>query len=445
MSALAEVLARSGWSVSGSDLVESALTRHLCAAGVAVTVGHDPEAAAAADVLVHSTAVPAADPERRAARERGVPEVRRGAMLARLMATRRGVAVAGSHGKTSTTALLTHVLETVGLDPTALVGGTLAGRGSGARVGTGALLVAEADESDGSFLELEPELALITNVDREHLEQFSDHEGLVEAFVHFLGRVRPGGCAVTCLDDPGVRAVLGRARGTRHVSYGMLAGASWQGRVLEIGPFRSAFEVRRDGDLIGQATVPLPGRQFVLNAIGVVAAAAELGVEPGEACRALGSFPGVERRFTRVGEVGDVLVVDDYGHHPAEVRCTLEAARAAFDRRLVVVFQPHRYTRTRDLLQEFAAAFGEADVLILTEVYAAGDRPLPGADGSALHAAVLRHREAEYIPRLADLPGRLLECVRPGDLVLTLGAGDVHEAGPALLECLGSRAGEALR
>ncbi len=429
MSALAEVLLARGHQVSGTDAEDSALLQRLARAGATVRVGHDAAALQDAQLVVWSSAIHADHVERRAAAERGITGMRRGTLLARLMRDARGVAVAGAHGKTSTTALLGHVLERCGLDPTVVVGGTLPASGSGARIGHSNILLAESDESDGSFLEIDPALVVVTNVDREHLEHYGSWEALQQAFAHFVASAREG--AVLCADDAGAMDLAAHCKHAH--SYGFAATAQWRATEVRADGRGMAFTLAHMGRIIGSGRVPMPGLHYVQNAIAAVAAASTLGADPARALHALASFAGVERRFTVLGERNGITVVDDYGHHPVEIRATLAAARQCTIGRIHTVFQPHRFTRTRDLLAEFATAFGATDTLLLLPIYAAGDTPLPGITSETLAQRIGKTRSVECCATRDEATRLLLQRAQPGDLVLCLGAGDVNRIGPAFL------------
>jgi UDP-N-acetylmuramate--alanine ligase len=444
MCGLAELLKSQGYHVSGSDLREGPTIARLRALGVRVEIGHRSENVGEADVVVFSSAVPADNPELRAAETRKVPVIPRAEMLAEVMRLKDGIAVAGSHGKTTTTSLVAHVLHSAGLDPTAVIGGRVLGRGgdhevTGARLGHGDLLVAEADESDGSFLRLAPVIAVVTNIDPEHLDHYGSEAALREAFVAFANRVPFWGVNILCLDHPGVQAILPSI--TRRVTtYGFSSQADLVAHDLEPAGWGVRFGVRRRGQKLGEVTLPLPGRHNVANALAALAVALELEVDFAVAAEALAGFEGIERRFQLRGEARGVRVVDDYGHHPAEIRATLAAARAVHEGRILVVFQPHRYTRTRDLLGEFATAFNDADRLWVTDVYPAGEAPIPG-DATALVEAIRSHghRDVEHLAELDDVVARVVPQLRAGDLLVTLGAGSVVRLGPELLEALEAR------
>ena len=442
MCGLAELLRAQGYAVTGSDLAEGPTVARLRGLGVKVAIGHDARHVAGADVVVVSSAVRAGNPELLEAALRGIPVIPRAEMLAEVMRLKDGIAVAGTHGKTTTTSLLAHVLQVAGLDPTIVVGGRVIGAGeeserSGARLGSGPFLVAEADESDGSFLHLSPVIAVVTNVEAEHLDHHGSVEALEDAFVAFLERLPFWGAAVLCLDDPGVQRLLARAS-RRRVTYGLLAQADWVASEVQTEGAGMAFAVRRKGEALGRVALPLAGRHNVANALAALAVADEVEVPFAVAARALASFLGVERRFETKGVVAGIRVVDDYGHHPSEVRATLAAARGVHAGRIVVVFQPHRYTRTRDLFEAFSTAFHDADLLVLTEIYAAGEPKLPGVEAAALADAIRArgHKDVRFIPDLERVPDELVPELQSGDLVLTLGAGSVSKLGPHLLERL---------
>jgi len=368
------------------------------------------------------------------ARELKIPVIPRAEMLAELMRMKYGIAVAGSHGKTTTTSLVGAVLREAGRDPTIVVGGKLRALGTNARLGQGDFLVAEADESDGSFLLLSPIVAVVTNIDREHLDYYGDMERLRDAYLQFIHRVPFYGLAVLCIDNVNVRALLPKVH-KRVVTYGTSPDAEWQARELRVTGLETTFEVWRGEERIGPVRLHMPGRHHALNALAALAVAADLEIPFRIAVHALEEFGGIHRRFEVKGEEGGILVVDDYGHHPEEIRATLRAAREGFSRRLVVAFQPHRYTRTRDLFDEFLEAFDDVDALVLTDIYPAGEERIEGVSSDALYQALKRrgHLDVRHVPARERLAESLLEIVRPGDLVLTLGAGDVHRTGDELL------------
>ena len=386
---------------------------------------------------VFSSAVPRDNPEVVEARRRGVPVIPRAEMLGELMRLKDGIAIAGSHGKTTTTSLVATVLRDAGLDPTVVIGGKLNALGSGAASGAGDLLVAEADESDGSFLHLTPAIAVITNIDPEHLDHYGSLDAVKEAFIGFANRVPFYGLVIGCLDHPNVQDILPQID-KRIVTYGMAAQADYRVRRPRFDGLEMAFEVSRRGESLGEFRVKMPGIHNVLNALATIVVADELGVPHDRVRDALASFGGVQRRFTIVGESEGVTVVDDYGHHPAEVQVTLDAAQRAYGRRLVVAFQPHRYTRTRDCFGELTRAFNRADVLLVTDVYAAGEAPIEGAMAADLVESIRAHghRDVTHVGRREDLVPALRSRLRPDDVVITLGAGDITRTGRELLAAM---------
>ncbi|ABS28064.1 UDP-N-acetylmuramate--L-alanine ligase [Anaeromyxobacter sp. Fw109-5] len=436
MSGIAEVLLNLGYAVSGSDLKESEITRRLASLGGRVQRGHAAQHVEQVDVVVTSSAVRKDNPEVVEARRRKIPIIPRAEMLAELMRLKYGVAIAGSHGKTTTTSLAAHLLAHAGLDPTAVVGGKVNTFGSNAKLGRGDYMVVEADESDGSFLHIPPTIAIVTNIDPEHLDHWKTEEALRKGFLDFVNRVPFYGRAILCIDHPTVQSLLPEVE-SRYVTYGESHQADYRADGIEVSGHAVRFDAFRRDEPLGRFEVRLVGRHNALNALAVVAIADEMGVPADVTREALASFGGVQRRFTVRGEAGGVTVVDDYGHHPAEVKATLLGAREAFHRRVVCLFQPHRYTRTRDLLPEFATAFNDADVLLLTDIYAAGEEPIPGATSEALAEAIRAcgHRDVSLVPR-PELARAARQRVRPGDIVLTLGAGDITAAGPELLGLL---------
>ncbi len=440
MSGIAEVLLATGFGVSGSDAKASDTTRRLVELGARVEVGHRAENLGDADVVVFSSAVAKDNPELVRARERAVPVIPRAEMLAELMRLKEGVAIAGSHGKTTTTSLVATVLHHAGLDPTVIIGGKLNALGSNAKRGEGTLLVAEADESDGSFLHLTPAIAVITNIDPEHLDHYGTHENVKRAFVDFANRVPFYGLVVACLDHPHVQDILPKIE-KRTLTYGLAAQADYRAKNPRMEGLSTRFDVVRRGEELGEFTVRMPGMHNVLNALSVLVVCDELGVSHDVVREALATFAGVQRRFTVVGEHAGVTIVDDYAHHPAEVQATLEAAVRAYGRRIVVAFQPHRYTRTQTCFDDLVRAFNRADVLLVSDVYAAGEQPIAGADSASLVRAIRSHghRDVAHVPARTDLTAALLARVRPGDIVLTLGAGDITRTAPELLAALTAR------
>ena len=439
MSGIAEVLLTLGYRVTGSDARRSETVERLERLGAKVYLGHEGTQVEGAQVVVYSSAVARDNVEVAAARQRGIPVIGRAEMLAALMRLKYGIAIAGTHGKTTTTSMVAAVLGAGGFDPTVVVGGRVHGLGANARLGQGEFLVAEADESDGSFLKLSPTIAVVTTVDAEHLDHYADLDAIVSAFLTFVNKVPFYGAAVVCLDDLNLQRMIPRID-KRVVTYGLEAGADLMARRLSFVEMRSEFEVVHRGKSLGPVTLQVPGRHNVLNALAAAAVGLDLEMPFDKIQTALASFAGVQRRFQIRGEAQGVLVVDDYGHHPAEIRATLAAAKAGFDRRVITVFQPHRYSRTQHLWNDFLTAFYQSDVLIVMDIYAAGEAPIEGvhardlADGIAAHG----HREVLYLGGdRAAIVDYLCESTRAGDLVLTLGAGDVGQLGGELLKRLG--------
>jgi len=435
MSGIAEVLAHLDYTVSGSDLAASATTRRLEAEGVRVMIGHAAENTEGADAVVVSTAVKADNPEVVAARERHIPVVPRAQMLAELMRLKQGIAIAGTHGKTTTTSLVTSILAEGGIDPTFVIGGRLNAAGANARLGQGDFLVAEADESDASFLYLSPVISVVTNIDADHMETYGhDFERLKGAFVDFLNRLPFYGVAVLCGDDPNVRAIMPQVP-KQIVTYGLTPNCNFYAENIVAADGRMRFDcVRVNGSVTRLSiTLNLPGLHNVLNALAAIAVATEVQVPDAAIIKALAEFKGVGRRFQRYGEValpagGSFTLVDDYGHHPVEMAATLAAARGAFPgRRLVLAFQPHRFTRTRDCFEDFVKVLSTVDALLLAEIYAAGEAPIVAADGRSLARAlrVAGKVEPVFVEDIAAMPQTILDVARDGDVVLTMGAGSI--------------------
>jgi UDP-N-acetylmuramate--alanine ligase len=441
MSGIAEVLLNMGYQVSGSDLRSGEATERLVQLGGRIFTGHAASNIEGAQVVVFSSAVPVDNPELAAARELGLPVIGRAEMLSELMRMKYGIAVGGAHGKTTTTSMIAAVLARGGLDPTVVVGGRLHALGSNSRLGHGQFLVAEADESDGSFLRLNPAVAVITNIDREHMDHYVDFEAVLQAFVYFANRVPFYGVTVLCADDPQVRKIVPRIT-KRTLFYGTLPETEVRGSDVRLKPHGARFLVHAFGREMGEVEIQVPGRHNVLNALAAVAVGIEIGVGFGHIAESLAGFRGVSRRFETRGEVGGVRVVDDYGHHPTEIRATLSAARG-LGGRVLVVFQPHRFTRTATLREEFGAAWGDADRAWVLDIYPAGEKPLPGVTGrtvvEAAHAAGARH--LSFAASAAEAVAAVAAEARAGDVVLTLGAGDVGKLGDEILKRLRSAAG----
>jgi len=445
MSGIAEVFLSLGYSVQGSDLRASAVTRLLGGLGARIAIGHAAANIDGADVVVVSGAVPRDNPEVAAAREARIPVVARAEMLGELMRFRYSIAVAGTHGKTTTTSLIASILSEGGEDPTYVIGGRLKSAASNARLGAGRYFVAEADESDASFTHLQPLIAIVTNIDNDHLSAHGGDFGLLkQSFVDFLHNLPFYGLAVLCADDAQLRSIVEEV-GRPILSYGLAVGADVRAeRIRHLGG-KTQFAVLRAGAAPLEVTVNLPGTHNVRNSLAAIAVATELGIEDAAILRALGGFQGVDRRLQHVADLptalGRVSIVDDYGHHPTEVTATLEALRHAYPgRRVVLAFQPHRYTRTRDLLDDFAKALSGADVLCVTEVYAAGEAPIAGADGRAICRAVRGRGQLEplFVEKVEELAQTLRGVIRDGDLIVAMGAGNISSIAHALPEALGA-------
>ena len=433
MCGIAEVLLNQGYQITGSDLKASSVTERLAQLGAKVMIGHDADNVKSADVLVVSTAIDASNPEVNAALEARIPVVRRAEMLAELMRFRHGIAVAGTHGKTTTTSLVTSILAEADLDPTFVIGGKLNSAGTNARMGQSRYLVAEADESDASFLHLQPMVSIVTNIDADHMSTYGgDFEQLKNTFVEFLHNLPFYGLAVVCVDDENVRSILPRIS-RQFVTYGFDEGADYRATELCQDGLFTSFVVQRPGDREPLAIrMRMPGKHNVLNSLAAIAVADDEGVADNAIVVALEKFAGVGRRFQVCGEFpfadGDVMLVDDYGHHPRELEVTLDAIRKGFpDRRLVMIFQPHRYSRTRDLYEDFVRVLADADVLLLMDVYPAGEKPIAGADGRSLCGSIRQRGPVDpiFIERDESLELPLKRVLKPGDLLLTQGAGDI--------------------
>ena len=435
MSGIAEVLYNLGFGVSGSDLADNATTRRLAGLGMRIAAGHVAENVQDADAVVVSTAVQEDNPEVRAARARKVPVVPRAQMLAELMRLKQGIAIAGTHGKTTTTSLVASILAEGGMDPTFVIGGRLNAAGANARLGSGDFIVVEADESDASFLYLSPVISIVTNIDADHMETYGHDFGrLKQTFVDFLQRLPFYGVAVLCADDPNVREILPQVS-KQIVSYGLTESANVRAENVVARNGQMQFECVRINGSISRfpVTLNLPGMHNVLNALAAIAVATELGVSDVDIIKALAEFKGVGRRFQRYGEVtlpagGSFTLIDDYGHHPVEMKATLAAARGAFPgRRLVLAFQPHRFTRTRDCFEDFTGVLSSVDALLLSEVYAAGEAPIVAADGRSLARALRVGGKVEpvFVEDIAEMPAVILDIARDGDVVITMGAGSI--------------------
>ena len=447
MSGIAEVMHNLGYKVQGSDIAEGYVVDGLRKLGIKVMIGHSADNLGDAAVVVTSTAVKKGNPERDAALERRIPLVRRAEMLAELMRLKNTVAVAGTHGKTTTTSLVAAMLDAGGIDPTVINGGIINSYGSNARLGDSDWMVVEADESDGSFLRLDGTIAVVTNIDPEHLDHYGDFDRIKDAFVEFVENVPFYGAAIMCLDHPEVQAILPKIRDRRIITYGFSAQADVRGE--NVTPFSGGnrFDVvvrSRDGSqrsIIG-IELPMPGRHNVQNALAAIAVGLEMGMSDAAVQTGFAKFGGVKRRFTKVGEVamdsGAVTIIDDYGHHPVEIRAVLSAAREGAEGRVIAVAQPHRYTRLRDHMEDFQQAFNDADIVFISPVYTAGEAPIEGVDSEALVAGLKRrgHRSAATINDATELAAKLADIVQPNDMVVCLGAGDITKWAGSLADAI---------
>jgi UDP-N-acetylmuramate--alanine ligase len=442
MSGIAELLANLGYDVSGSDAKRSEITERLAELGVRIAIGHAAANVGNADVVVTSSAVAKDNPEVMVARASHIPVIPRAEMLAEFMRLRTGIAIAGAHGKTTTTSMVALMLEKAGLDPTAVIGGRLSAFGSNARLGSSQYMVAEADESDRSFLLLSPTFAVVTNIDHEHMESYGTFENLIDAFVQFGNKVPFYGAVIACIDDPVVAALLPRLT-RRVITYGFSEHADVRGEGATSDGRTARCQVRtftspsRETAERGELVIGVPGRHNLLNALAATAMGRELGVPFDRIAEALRAFHGAERRYQIRGVVSDVTVVDDYGHHPTEIAAVLRTAREGAPGRLVVAFQPHRYSRTRDLLAEFGPALGLADVVVLTDIYAASEAPIPGISLESLAATVRPHvKELVLVPSVGDVAAHVALLAQPGDLVVTLGAGSIGHVADRIVALL---------
>ena len=442
MNALAQILLELGYGVSGSDIKMSPTTKRLEERGAAVHLGHREENLAQADLVIFSSAIPASNPELKAARERGLSVLSRGEMLAELMKDRKGIAVAGTHGKTTTTSMIASILSEGALDPTIVIGGEVNDIGGNARLGRGCYLVAEADESDGSFLKLAPTLAVVTNIEADHLEYYHNLPAIIEAFRKFIARVPLGGCLVLS-DHPNVRKIImksekRKAKSIKVLTYGIGRDADLVAEKVVLKGLGSEYEVFHQGIRLGRVRLGVPGRHNIYNSLAAIGIAVEVGIGFERISAALTKFRGVQRRFEIKGEVKDIIVIDDYAHHPTEIKVTLEAARRWRQKRIIGIFQPHRYTRTKFLRDDFSSAFQGADFLVITDIYPAGEEPLPGVSGRDICETVRgRGQEnVEFIPDKSAIADWAMTILKPGDTVITMGAGDIHTVAEELVKRL---------
>ncbi len=443
MSGIAEVMHNLGYSVQGSDISEGYVIEGLRQKGIVVHIGHKAENLGDSAVVVTSTAIQRGNPEVEAALEKRIPIVRRAEMLAELMRLKSTVAIAGTHGKTTTTSMVAALLDSGGLDPTVINGGIINVYGSNARLGTSDWMVVEADESDGSFLRLPPTLAIVTNIDPEHLDHYGSFDKIKQAFVDFVEHVPFYGAAILCIDHPEVQAILPRVRDRRIVSYGFSAQADIRGENVTPVPGGNRFDVvirDRDSNVrrIDDLLLPMPGKHNVQNALSVIAVALELRIDDEAIRTGFARFGGVKRRFTRVGEVAGATVIDDYGHHPVEIKAVLAAAREGAKGRVIAVAQPHRYTRLRDHMADFQTAFNDADIVFISPVYAAGEAPIEGVDAAALLAGLKRagHRDVDAVENADDLARKLAGIVKEDDMIVCLGAGDITKWAAGLADAI---------
>lgn len=437
MSGIAEVLLTLGYTVSGSDIHESSITRRLREMGARIETGHDPANLNDAQVVVYSSAVNTDNPEVAEAIVRNIPVIPRAEMLAELMRMKYSIAISGSHGKTSTTSMVATILYDAGFDPTIVLGGRLEAIGSNARLGKSEYLVAEADESDRSFLHLMPTLAVVTNIDREHMDTYENLADIQNSFVEFVNKVPFYGLGVLCLDDPNVQAILPRID-RRFITYGFTAQSDLQARNARVERFTSTFDLFWRGEPLGEVLLNVPGFHSINNALAAIAIGMELQVDVKVMIESLSRFKNADRRMHHRGESNGVMILDDYGHHPTEIKATLETLRKGWNRRVVCVWQPHRYSRSQALKDEFFTSFNEADVLVVTDIYAAGEKPVPGVDGEMLTEGIkgFGHRDVIYIDSAKAIPAYLMERLQPGDILITMGAGSVWRVGTETLELL---------
>jgi UDP-N-acetylmuramate--alanine ligase len=437
MSGIAEVLLNLGYRITGSDAKETEITRRLVRLGCRITYDHQRENVHGADVVVISSAIRGNNPEIQEAKAQMIPVIPRAEMLAELMRMKYGIAVAGTHGKTTTTSMAATVLAHAGLDPTMVIGGRLNSLGSSARLGEGEFLVAEADESDGTFLKLSPTIAIVTNIDPEHLDFYDDIEHLKRTFREFINKIPFYGSSILCLDHPNVRALIPTVQ-KRYITYGLDQEANVCGKGIKSKGWGIVFETWWQDRLLGKVSLNMPGIHNVYNALASIALGMELEIAFSTIKEALEGFTGVQRRFQLKGEAAGVTVIDDYAHHPEEIKVTLAAAKGLGERRIIALFQPHRYTRTRDLFEEFLSAFSQADALFITDIYPAGEDPIPGVTAEAVCQAIEQRGgiEVRYVPDREQLVNEVLPVLRPEDIVITLGAGNIWETSEAIVEAL---------
>jgi UDP-N-acetylmuramate--alanine ligase len=437
MSGIAEVLLNLGYQVTGSDLKESPVIKHLEELGGKIYYSHHADNINNADVVVMSTAILNDNPEIIAAREKKVPVIPRAEMLSELMRMKSGIAIAGSHGKTTTTSLVASILARAGMDPTIVNGGILNSLGTNAKLGQGEFLVAEADESDGSFLLLSPVIAIVTNIDLEHLDYFRDMDHIKETYLQFINKVPFYGSSIICLDEPNIQSIIPGIK-KKFITYGLKTQADMVAKNIQIKPMEIQFDVVYRGRDLGHFNLRAAGIHNVYNALAAITCALELGIDEEKIRETLQEFKGVKRRFQIKAEANDIMVIDDYGHHPTEIEATLNAARSGWNRRIVLAFQPHRFTRTKALIEQFGKCFYQADELIIGPIYPAGEKPIPGITGESIVESAKKygHKNVRYIPEKTKILEHILSVVKPGDMVFTMGAGDIWQVGESLIEKL---------
>lgn len=437
MSGIAEVLMNQGFHISGSDVKQSDTTDRLASLGADVYIGHSETNIEGADVLVVTSAVPPSNAEVVAAKEKKIPVIARVEMLAELMRMKYSIAIAGTHGKTTTTAMVAAVLEYGGLDPTVADGGIITSLGSNIRLGGSEFMVVEADEAYGSINQISPTIAIVTTIDNDHLDYYHNMDAIKKAFLGFINRVPFYGVAILCLDEENIQNLVPKIE-KRFITYGIDTRADFTATEIRVNGTGSAYTVSRNSQVLGRVQITLPGRHNVANSLAAVAAGIELDIPVETIVKALEAFPGVRHRFDLLGKVNDILVIDDYGHHPTEIKATLRAARETYNKRIVAIFQPHRFTRASLLADDFARCFYQADVLIVTEIYSALEDPIEGISGEILSNAIrdYGHKNVVYIPNKEEIADVVCSMIQPGDLVITLGAGDIWRTGKEIVEKL---------
>ncbi|PWV87833.1 UDP-N-acetylmuramate--L-alanine ligase [Paenibacillus cellulosilyticus] len=444
MSAIARVMLEMGYKVTGSDVVKAELAEKLAQKGAGIYIGHEADNVKGADLVVYSTALPKDNVERQAAEALNIPILHRAQMLARLMNAGKGVAVAGAHGKTTTSSMIALVMETCGIDPTFIIGGEIVNVGTNAKAGKGEYVVAEADESDGSFLQYHPAMAIVTNIEPDHLENYDgDFNKLKSAYVQFLQQVKSDGKAIVCIDDTNLQELLpqvnsGSLRADQVITYGIDCDAQYRATDIELGDRKVTFKLHHQGAELGQVELSVPGRHNVYNAMATIITCLEAGLPFANVADAIKQFRGAKRRFHVLGEKNDILVIDDYAHHPTEIQATISAAKAT-GKRIVAVFQPQRYTRTYFLLEQFSCAFGEADEVIITDIYSpAGEQQIEGVSSRKLVELIIQNSNTNthYIPTKEEVLEKLKAAMKPGDLIITMGAGDIWKVAAALADSL---------